>query len=400
MKADFKKVKVLYSFPHKLGANRICQTAWQQVKGLSVAGADVLVFPGVLYRPLQESVRVNTTLSMGKFRIPYKVLGTLRACALHDFIVARRLEKLKGQIDIVHVWPLAALQTLKTAASLGIPTVLERPNTHTRYGYTVVQKECEALGLELPPGDNHAFNADILTKEEEEYQRAYRLLCPSEFVVQTFLEQGFTSDKLVRHIYGYDEKRFYPDLKHDNKKQGLTVLFAGVCGVVKGLHYALEAWLKSPAHRDGSFLVAGEFVPGYAEKLSHMLSDPSVQVLGPRSDIDELMRRSDILILPSITEGFGLVCAEAMGSGCVPLVSNTCTDICRNMENSLVHPVGDIKTITEHINMLNEDRALLNNLRAGALKTAPIITWEKAGERLLKVYSEVIEAFEQMRANQ
>jgi hypothetical protein len=42
-------VKVLYSYPHKLGADRICYTAWQQVNGLSSAGADVIVFPGVLF---------------------------------------------------------------------------------------------------------------------------------------------------------------------------------------------------------------------------------------------------------------------------------------------------------------------------------------------------------------
>lgn len=40
------RIRVLYSFPHKLGADRICYTAWQQVRGLAVAGADVLDAPG------------------------------------------------------------------------------------------------------------------------------------------------------------------------------------------------------------------------------------------------------------------------------------------------------------------------------------------------------------------
>ena len=40
------KVRVLYSFPHKLGADRICYTAWQQVNGLSAAGAQVIVQHG------------------------------------------------------------------------------------------------------------------------------------------------------------------------------------------------------------------------------------------------------------------------------------------------------------------------------------------------------------------
>src|SRR5271166_2577653 len=133
MSAADKPVRVLYSFPHKLGADRICYTAWQQVNGLAAAGADVLVFPGVLHKPLPANVKVRPTLSRGKLRISYKLVGSIRACALHDRIVAHRIEKLAGQIDIIHTWPLGALQTLKTAARLGIPTVLERPNANTRF---------------------------------------------------------------------------------------------------------------------------------------------------------------------------------------------------------------------------------------------------------------------------
>jgi len=73
-----KKIRVIYSFPHKLGADRICYTAWQQVNGLASAGADVLVFPGVLHRPVAPQVRVRPTLAWGKLRISYKLLGSLR----------------------------------------------------------------------------------------------------------------------------------------------------------------------------------------------------------------------------------------------------------------------------------------------------------------------------------
>src|SRR5262249_26481666 len=52
MKPSADRVRVLYSFPHKLGAGRICYTAWQQVNGLAAVGADVTVFPGVLHRPV------------------------------------------------------------------------------------------------------------------------------------------------------------------------------------------------------------------------------------------------------------------------------------------------------------------------------------------------------------
>ena len=44
-----------------------------------------------------------------------------------------------------------------------------------------------------------------------------------------------------------------------------------------------------------------------------MLAHPSVQVLGHRTDVPELMRNSDILVLPSIEEGSALVTSEARG---------------------------------------------------------------------------------------
>lgn len=383
---------MLYSFPHRLGADRICYTAWQQVNGLAAAGADLLVCPASLGRPVPAGVKVSPTLAIGKFRVPYRIVGNMRAAALHDRIVARRIEKLAGQIDVIHTWPLGALETLKTAARLGIPTLMERPNANTRFAYEAVREECNRLGVTLPPDHEHAYNEQKLLMEEEEYRLATRLLCPSDFVVKTFLDKGYPREQLVRHIYGYDEKTYYPGREPREAGRGLTMLFVGVCAVRKGVHYALEAWLRSPASEEGTFLIAGEFLPAYREKLASMLEHPSVKVLGHRNDVPELMRKSDILVLPSIEEGFGLVITEAMGSGCVPLASEACTEICNHMKTGLMHRVGDVETLSRHITMLHEDRSLLEKLRSAGLELLPEITWTAAGVRLLEVYRETIAA--------
>lgn len=392
MRRENGRIRVLYSFPNRLGADRICYTAWKQVCGLAAAGAELLVFPASLSRPLPQSVRVWPTLAVGKLRLPYRLLGVFRTVALHDWIVARRLEKLAGQVDIVHTWPLGALQTLKTAARLGIPTVLERCNAHTGYAMEVVRKECERLGVSLPPDQEHAYNAWKLRKEEDEYELADRLLCPSDFVVKTFLDRGYPREKLARHQYGFDEKGFHPSAEPRGNARGLTALFVGVCAVRKGVHYALEAWLNSPASQHGTFLIAGEFLPEYQEKLAPMLKHASVRVLGHRNDVPELMRRSDILVLPSIEEGSALVTSEARGSGCVLLVSEAAGAICRDKENALVHSVGDVAALTRHFTLLHEDRALLERLRAASLATISEITWDAAGVKLLEVYRETIAA--------
>ncbi len=393
-----RDIRVLYSFPHRLGAERICYTAWQQVNGLAAAGTQVLAMPGSLERPVDSTVRVRPTLTLGPLRMPYRLLGSRRAFALHDQIVARRLASLGNQIDIVHVWPQGALQTTRVARKLGIPVVLERPNAHTRFAYQAVKDECERIGVALPDNHEHAFNEDILKVEEAEFRAADRLLCPSDFVVKTFVDKGFPLSQLARHIYGYDEKTYHPAEREAQDQQGLTMLFVGVCAVRKGVHVALEAWLASGAQHTGKFLIAGEFLPAYESKLSAMLSHPSVEVLGHRTDVPELMRRSDILVLPSIEEGFGLVCTEAMGSGCVPLVSDACTDLCRHMENSLVHRVRDVASLAEHIKLANENRDLLRSLRKRGLEFAPQITWNAAGQMLLDVYAETIDRHAAIRA--
>ncbi|MBM4305297.1 MAG: glycosyltransferase family 4 protein [Deltaproteobacteria bacterium] len=386
-----RPLKVLHSFPHRLGKARICTTAWQEIDSAAAAGADMLVMAGDSVRPFLRPVRLRTTLSRGKLRIPYRLLGTMRACMLHDWLVARQLPKMTGQIDIIHAWPLGALNTIKVAKRLGIPVALERCNAHTRFAYEVVQKECEQVGVSLPKDHEHAYNEDILRREEEEYSLADAILCPSDFVVKTFVDQGFPKERLVRFIYGVDENKFFPDYNRSvPERGGLTMIFVGVCAVRKGLHYALEAWLQSLACRDGRFLIAGEFIPAYRDKLAPMLAHPSVEVLGHRDDVPELMRQSDLFVLPSIEEGFGLVCTEAMATGCVPLVSDACTDLCRDMENGMVHPAGDVKGLTTHINLLHERRDILTQLRDTGLRSIPSISWMAAGRSLIEAYRRVL----------
>ena len=388
-----RPVRVLYSFPHKLGADRICTTAWYQIDGLADMGAEVTAYPGAISRPIHKAVTVCPTLARGRLRIPYRLLGDMRSFSLHDYIVAKRLETLAGKVDIVHTWPLGALKTLSTAKRLGIPTVLERPNAHTRFAYEVVQRECDKLGVKLPRGHEHAYKEHVLVKEEEEYRLATKLLCPSDFVAQTFLDQGFARGKLARHQYGFDNSVYRPAQRHEAASRGLTMLFVGGCAPRKGLHYALDAWFQSDAWRDGKFLIAGAFVPGYAERLGRMLDDPSIRVLGHRRDIAKLMQQSDILTLPSIEEGSALVTSEARGSGCVLLVSEAAGASCQHMVNSLVHRVGDVTSLAEHIRLLNTDRRLLQTLREASLRTVSEITWTAAAARLHQIYKKTIEEF-------
>jgi glycosyltransferase involved in cell wall biosynthesis len=384
------RIRVLYSFPMKLGGIRACTTAWQQVKGIAGAGADVLVFPGAMHTALPPDIKVFPTLARGRIRIPYRLLGRLKSYALHDYIVSRRLLDLAGKIDVVHVWPLGALRTLQVAKQLGIITVYERPNAHTGFFYDTVENESKKLGIELPESHEHGYNAAVLEIEEREYDLAHRILCPSDFVAQSFLARGFSPNKLLRHHYGFDEAIYQVKTSSRSRQEGLRALFVGTGSPVKGLHYALDAWLQSSAHEIGTLTIVGSMTEIYAEKLAPMLAHPSVKVLGFRQDIPELMQQSDVLILPSVAEGSALVTYEARGSGCVLLVSDASGAICTHYQDALIHRAGDVNTLKRHITMLHEDRGLLAKLRTASLSTASKITWTMAGRRLVEAYTEAI----------
>lgn len=387
---DNRAVRVLYSFPHKIGATGVAYAAWQHVKALHEAGARVTVFPGVLHKPLPDGVRVFPTLSRGKLRVPYKLFGRMGSCRLHDWIVARRLRRMAHQFDIVHCFPLGSLETIRTAKSLGIPTLLERCNAHTGFAYEVVDQECRKLGISMPAGHAHAYNDGYLRREEAEYAATDHLFCPSEFVVRTFLDRGYPLSKIERFQYGCDERALVPAERERTGESGLTVIFAAGCAPRKGLHYALEAWVKSTACKQGKFLLVGDFIPGYAEILAPYLSHPSVSLLGYRKDLPDLMRVSDVMVLPSIEEGSALVTYDARAAGCVLLVSDSTGAVCEHEVNALVHQAGDVAMLTAHFNRVHEDRGLLARLRQASLETRGDLTWESAGRKMLGAYQSIV----------
>jgi len=96
------------------------------------------------------------------------------------------------------------------------------------------------------------------------------------------------------------------------------------------------------------------------------------------------------LVLPSIEEGSALVTSEARGCGCVLVVSDAAGAICKHMENALVHHVGDVKALTEHITMLHDNPDFLEKLRAESIRTANELTWTAAGEKLLETYRTIL----------
>jgi glycosyltransferase involved in cell wall biosynthesis len=268
---------------------------------------------------------------------------------------------------------------------------LERQNCHTAYAYRVVEEECRRIGVVLPEGYEHVHDAVALAHELREYEAADYLLCPSEFVKRTFVEEGFDESRLLRHRYGYDPARIRPGSQRPTAGSPLVVLYAGLCSPRKGLHHALRAWLDSSASQNGGrFLICGEFAEPYREHLKTLLSQPGVEVLGHRKDLPELMRQADLFVLPSLEEGSALVTYEARGAGCVLMVSDAAGAVCEHRKDGLIHATGDVAELTRQFDEVQRDRAFLATLRDQSLAGLPELTWSAAGVHLADLYRAVV----------
>ncbi len=383
------KVTALYSFPLRLGVPGVGMTAWHQVVGLRDQGVRVMLYAGSCEKAVDGLHGLRETLVPCGAKLPISLLGIRGAAALHDRIVAKVLTGLqkKQEIDVVHCWPLGAEQTLRTARQLGIKTVLERPNTHTRYAYEVVRDECRKLGIKLSKSHSHHYNVKRLRREEREYELADLLLCPSDFVARTCRAKGISNRKTVRHQYGFDPEEFtVPSSDTRRNDRRFKMAFLGRCEPRKGLHYALEAWLASEACKTGTFYICGEYIPGYRDLLAGKLSHPSVEEVGFLSEPRSLLQKCHALVLPSIEEGSALVTYEARACGCVLLVSEAAGAHCTHMQDALVHKVGHAASLREHIDLLAGSEAFFKKLQVKSLAGLESLTWQKAAEVLVDIY--------------
>jgi glycosyltransferase involved in cell wall biosynthesis len=387
-------VRVLYSFPHTLGKPGISTTAFHQIEGLIEQGLTVDVVCTSLGCELPGARRVIETLRLAGRRVPHRVLGVRRAYAYHDWQAARTLERLRGEVDLVHSWPAGCLATLATARRVGVPGFREVPSAHTQTAYEDAGREAAAVGVELPSGHHHRYDARVLERELREFAAADYLLVPSGYAERTFLDRGHPPERLIRHRYGFDPASFGAvGLTLNTEGNGLIALFVGRGEPNKGLHHALRAWIDSGAGERGRLLLCGDVLPSYRERIATLLAHPSVHDLGFVADVGSVMRDADVLLVPSLTEGSALVTYEAQAAGCALLVSDAAGAPCEHLGEGLVHAPGDVAALTEHLRRIDHDRELLQRLQRQALANAERLTWAAAGARLARAYAEGLDRF-------
>lgn len=117
-----------------------------------------------------------------------------------------------------------------------------------------------------------------------------------------------------------------------------------------------------------------------------------VLFLGNTLDIEQILCFSDLFLLPSMSESFGLSALEAMVAG-VPVVSSNAGGIPEVNEEGVsgfLCEVGDIDTMAARALYILEDEARLKEFKKGALEVAKRFDEEKIVPMYEALYFDVI----------
>ena len=263
--------------------------------------------------------------------------------------------------------------------------ICDRPCTHIKYQDDVLREEHEYWGVPYVPIDE-----TTVWRELQEYEEADKIVVPSSFAYDSFVEYGVPAEKVVKIPYGVAISEFYPIKRKEEKV--FRVLFVGGVNMRKGVGHLVSAMsrLKGPVE----LVLVGSVSPNLQSIMSS-LDMNNVRVVGRqgRHAVKRWMQNSDVLVLPSIEDGFGLVLAEALACGC-PVIGTTHTGIREIVDDGvegMVVPPRDVPALSDALQALMDDRKLLARMReAGLAKVQHLRGWDAYGDAVVTLVEEML----------
>lgn len=253
--------------------------------------------------------------------------------------------------------------------------VLNYPIAHHDWMSEHLQAEAERDPQWAPYAQHALVSSSQRRQFEEEVSAADIVLLASTFARSTFLSCGVPAAKLRVIPLACDVPGETAPARRKDPNE-LKLLFAGQVNQRKGLAYLLRAWRAS--YRPGMHLTIAGPIASAAKPL---LEAPGITVLGPvsRARLNELYDNSDLTVLPSLAEGFGLTALESMGRGTPALVSTHTfgSDIITNGIDGFVVPAHDSDALASAFQACWNHPERLTEMRDRALITARAHSWAR-----------------------
>lgn len=177
---------------------------------------------------------------------------------------------------------------------------------------------------------------------------------------------------------------------------GLLVLQVGQVGFYKNIPGCLRVIQRlRRGGLDVTFVRGGRRMDAAQRALARRLGiEGAVHELGPVSaaDLAALYGACDVLLFPSLYEGFGWPPLEAMASG-LPVVCSRAGSLREVVgEAALTAEPEDVGGLAAHVAAVLTDASLAGRLRALGVQRAAVFDWGKAAEAVLGIYRSVAEA--------
>lgn len=284
--------------------------------------------------------------------------------APYDIALATKIaEVIKNEkLDLMHVHyaiPHAVCAILgrdMAGSNIGIVTTLHGTDI-TVLGSDSSLKEAIRYGIE---------KSDIVTAVSDSLRdQTYDLINP---------------DKKIETVYNFvDEREYFPqDSKELKAELGIepdqkVMIHVSNFRNVKRVQDVVETFSQARQQLDCKLLLVGDGpeMGRIIQQVQDLGLEDDVLFLGKRDSLAEFYNISDIKILLSEKEAFGLVLLEAMACG-VPVIGSDIGGMPEIIEpgvNGYLVELGDTKQAAEYAIEMMSDENKLEELRQGALKT-------------------------------
>jgi glycosyltransferase involved in cell wall biosynthesis len=353
-----------YPPDHLGGAERTAQVIYERLSG---RGRDVCVLTGYVEKPSQEG---DIFRMIPRYNDPS---GSIRKLT---FIEKTRLDVIsyfkakefykKNGVSILLVRSVRgiSLRPIFAAMDLGIPVIFMVPDDWL---------------AELKASCDRSFIWGALRKRVLYKNFDYEhILCPSEYLLNIYSKAGFKKEKLSLFPHAVDTEMFKPGGQREDMP-GTHIIFVGRLFSNKGLHVLVEA--SKLLKEDGKtfrITVIGKGDEEYESSVKRKVEDYDLEEnfafkgMIPQSDLPDFYRSSDIAVVPSLQEAFGITLIEAMSCG-LPVVASkiqAIPEIINDGIDGILVESGSPDSLAKGLISLMEDASKRTSLGASARKKA------------------------------
>lgn len=218
----------------------------------------------------------------------------------------------------------------------------------------------------------------------QEWQLADVVIANSEFTKESYAIAGLDVEKVRVVPYGAPPITGEVSLG-SSETEPMRFFWAGTFGIRKGAHYLLKAWNKLQPGASARLDVFGALdLP--SALVNDLPQEITISGTVPRSELDGLYRQADVLVFPTLCDGFGMVVTEAFAQGLPVITTNRAgaADLVKHGVNGLIIPAGDVDALAEALEWCLTHRQELKAMRQAALDTAASWQWSDYRRTLIE----------------